>query len=106
MEIDNKIITYCTDTGICVNAKLLARNADLLITECGLLPGELSPEWPHLNPENAILIAKESYAKKLALMHFGPEGYKSTGDRDRLGELFGMSFPGLIVTSDDLTIEL
>ena len=106
LVIDNKIITYCTDTGFCENAVLLAQDADLLITECGLLPGEQSPEWPHLNPETAIRIAKESHAKRLALMHFGAEVYKSPGDRAEVKKEFDQSFPGLIVASDDLSIEL
>lgn len=105
LVIDNRIITYCTDTGFCENAVLLAQQADLLITECGLLPGELSPEWPHLNPETAIRIAKESHAKRLALMHFGAEVYKSPGDRARIKKEYDQSFPGLIVASDDLSIE-
>ncbi len=106
LVIDNRIITYCTDTGFCENAVLLAQDADLLITECGLLPGEQSPGWPHLNPETAIRIAKESDAKRLALMHFGAEVYKSSDDRARIKEQFEPSFPGLIVGSDDLSIEL
>ena len=32
-----------------------------------------TPGWPHLNPENAIHIAREAEAKRLALMHFGAE---------------------------------
>jgi ribonuclease BN (tRNA processing enzyme) len=106
LEIDNMIITYCTDTGFCANAVLLGQQADLLITECGLLPGEQSPEWPHLNPETAIRIAKESHAKRLALMHFGAEVYKSAGDRASIKKEYDQSFPGLIVASDDLRIEL
>lgn len=106
LVIDNKIITYCTDTGFCANAVLLGQQADLLITECGLLPGDQSPEWPHLNPETAIRIAKESHAKRLALMHFGAEVYKSTGDRARIKKEYDQSFPGLIVASDDLRIEV
>jgi ribonuclease BN (tRNA processing enzyme) len=106
LVIDNRIITYCTDTGFCANAVLLGQQADLLITECGLLPGEQSPEWPHLNPETAIRIAKESNAKRLALMHFGAEVYRSPGDRARIKIEYDQSFPGLIVTSDDLCIEL
>jgi ribonuclease BN (tRNA processing enzyme) len=106
LVVENKIITYCTDTGICENAILLARDADLLITECGLLPGEQSPEWPHLNPETAIRIAKESHAKKLALMHFGAEVYKTPDDRARVKTQFEPSFPGLIVANDDLCVEL
>lgn len=106
LSIDNRIITYCTDTGFCENAIHLARDADLLITECGLLPGELSPEWPHLNPETAIRIAKESHAKRLALMHFGAEVYKSLNDRATVKKRFEPDFPGLIVTTDDLGIEV
>jgi ribonuclease Z len=106
LVIDNRIITYCTDTGYCSNAVLLGQQADLLITECGLLPGEQSPEWPHLNPETAIRIAKESHAKRLALMHFGAEVYKSTGDRARIKEEYDQSFPGLIVANDGISIEL
>lgn len=104
--IDNRIITYCTDTGFCENAILLAQDADLLITECGLLPGEKSPEWPHLNPETAIRIALESHAKRLALMHFGAEVYKSHDDRARIKTRFEPAFPGLVVAYDDLCIEL
>jgi len=106
LVIDNKTITYCTDTGFCRNAIILARNADLLITECGLLPGEQSPEWPHLNPENAIRIAQESDAKRLALMHFGAEVYKTQHDRAMVKKQFEPSFPGLVVASDDLCIEI
>ncbi len=105
LVIDNRTIVYCTDTGFCDNAILLAQDADLLITECGLLPGEKSPEWPHLNPETAIRIAKESHAKRLALMHFGAEVYRTPGDRDRVKKQFEPSFPGLVVATDDLTIE-
>ncbi len=53
--IDGRVIAYCTDTGVCKNAISLAQNADLLITECGLKPGQESPGWPHLNPENAVI---------------------------------------------------
>lgn len=104
--LDDTVITYCTDTGFCDNAILLARNADLLITECGLLPGEQSPEWPHLNPETAILIAKKSNARRLALMHFGAEVYKTQDDRARVKRDCNSAFPGLIVGYDDLTIEI
>ena len=71
------MITYCTDTGVCDNAITLAHGADLLITECGLKPGAEKPGWPHLNPEEAIHIAKAAKAKRLALMHFGAEVYKT-----------------------------
>lgn len=106
VELDGKVIAYCTDTGVCDNAIMLARNADLLITECGLKPGESSPDWPHLNPENAIAIAKEAGAKKLALMHFGAEVYRTVKEREALSAQFNGMWPGLIVARDDMTIDV
>jgi len=106
VEIDGKVIAFCTDTGVCENAVTLARGADLLITECGLKPGESSPDWPHLNPEDAIGIAKRAGAKRLALQHFGAEVYKTLEDRRAVYDQFEPRCPGLIVATDDLTVEV
>jgi ribonuclease BN (tRNA processing enzyme) len=106
LEIDGKVITYCTDTGICENAIILARHADLLITECGLKPGGESPGWPHLNPENAIQIARQAHAKRLALMHFGAEVYRTLAERFELRQQFKKEWPDLIVATDDLIISI
>jgi ribonuclease BN (tRNA processing enzyme) len=70
-SIEGKKIAYCTDSGPHRNIEVLADNADILITECGLMPGEKSnPEWPHMSPEDAARSAKAADAKKLALTHF------------------------------------
>jgi len=106
LEIDKKVITVCTDTGVCDNIIELGRDADLLITECGLKPGEESPGWPHLNPENAIDIARQAHAKRLALMHFGAEVYRTLDERYALQLQFEKEWPGLIVATDDLTVTL
>jgi ribonuclease BN (tRNA processing enzyme) len=106
LEIDGKTIAFCTDTGVCDNAVSLARGADLLITECGLLPGETSPGWPHLNPQDAIGIAAGAGAKRLALVHFGAEAYRTLDVRRAVQDEFEKTFPGLIVATDDLTIEI
>jgi ribonuclease BN (tRNA processing enzyme) len=106
ISIDSKVITYCTDTGYCANAVLLGRNSDLLITECGLKSGQESPGWPHLNPESAIRIAQEAHAKRLALTHFGAEVYRSLDERAGLRSQVQKEWPGLIVATDDLTIEI
>jgi len=105
-EIDNKVVTYCTDTGLCDNAVSLARDADLLITECGLKPGEKSPLWPHMNPEDAIEVARRAGAKRLALTHFGAEVYKTLEERRALKAQFEKECPGLLVSEDDLTTEV
>jgi ribonuclease BN (tRNA processing enzyme) len=106
LALDDRVITYCTDTGVCDNAITLARDADLLITECALRPGAESPGWPHLNPENAIFIAQQSHAKRLALMHFGAETYRTLEDRYDVQKRFGPLCPGLVVATDDLTIDV
>jgi ribonuclease BN (tRNA processing enzyme) len=106
VEIEGKVIAFCTDTGVCDNAVTLARDADLLITECGLKPGDSSPDWPHLNPEDAIGIAKRAHAKRLALVHFGAEVYRTLEDRQALRDQFEHISPGLIVATDDLTVDV
>ena len=105
LELDGKIIAYCTDTGPCDNAVTLARGADLLITECGLKPGVTSPDWPHLNPEMAISIARQAHARRLALTHFGAE-YRTLEERKALSVQFAREWPGLVAAMDDMTIEV
>lgn len=106
VEIDNRVIAFCTDTGVCDNAITLARRADLLMTECGLKPGESSPEWPHLNPQDAIGIADRAGAKRLALLHFGAEVYRTPQERQALKGQFGHLSPGLIIATDDMTVDV
>lgn len=106
LELDDRVIAYCTDTGVCDNAVTLARNADLLITECGLKPGESSPDWPHLNPQDAIGIAKKANAKCLALVHFGAEVYKTVEERKAVQDEFERLCPGLIAATDGMQVEV
>jgi ribonuclease BN (tRNA processing enzyme) len=106
LEVDGKVITYCTDTGACDNAVALARDADLLITECSLKPGQVSADWPHLNPQDAIRIAKKAKAKRLALVHFGAEVYHTLDERRAVLDQFGKECPGLIVATDELAVEV
>lgn len=103
--IDEKVIAYCSDTGICDNLFWLAKDADLLITECSLKPGESDPRWPHLSPEDAIYVAKKAKAKKLALVHFDASRYKTKKDRFSIGEL-KTKFDDLIIGMDDMCIRL
>jgi ribonuclease BN (tRNA processing enzyme) len=105
-EVDDKIITFCSDTGYCENAVKLGRNADLLITECAFQFGQENPDWPHLNPETAARIAKESDAKKLALVHFDAELYRTIEDRKNAREAAGNIFSETIAAVDDMIIDL
>lgn len=106
LSLDGKIISYCTDTGLCENAVTLGRDADLLITECGLRSGEVSPAWPHLNPEMAIAIAHQARARRLALIHFSPELYPTLEARRKVQMRFAPQSPGLLAATDGLTIDV
>jgi ribonuclease BN (tRNA processing enzyme) len=79
--LEGKTVVYCTDTGICKNALLLAADADLLIAECALPSGQEDKRWPHLNPELAAGLAKDARVKKLALMHFDARLYPTLKER-------------------------
>ncbi len=111
-ELDGKIITYCPDTGVCENAIELARNADLLIAECSFKSGQRNEEWPHLGPEDAALIAKQANVKKLALLHFDSNIYKTLQERKEAEEKAKEIFKNTFAVRDnqifnlDLTIKI
>ncbi len=86
IELDNRIITYCTDTGVCDNMYALSKNSDLLISECSYKTGQEKWGWPHLKPEEAARVAKESNVKKLVLTHFDASIYKTMEDRKNAEE--------------------
>ncbi|MFW9942873.1 MAG: MBL fold metallo-hydrolase [Candidatus Thorarchaeota archaeon] len=104
MELDNKIITYCTDTGICSNLYELAENADLFITECSYKPGQEKWGWPHLKPEEAAEIAKKSNVKKLILTHFDASYYNTIDHRKNAEIAAKVIFPETIIATDDLEL--
>lgn len=103
-EIDDKVVTYCTDTGICPNLIELAKNSDLFILECSFKSKECDEEWPHLNPENTSKIAVEANVKKLALFHFDASRYKSKKDKKEAGIIARKIFKNTIITEDDMEI--
>jgi ribonuclease BN (tRNA processing enzyme) len=104
--LENKIISYCTDTGICRNLFYLAKNSDLFITECAYKSGQISKEWPHLNPESASRVAKESHAKKLVLVHFDAFIYKTLKERKEAQRIARYTFKHAISAYDNLKIEI
>lgn len=105
-ELDEKILTYIPDTGICKNAIELAENADLVIAECSFKLGQRNVEWQHLNPEDAVKIAKDAGAKKLALLHFDASIYRSLEERIEVQKKMKKEFENFIVTFDDMEIEI
>ncbi len=107
LVLDNKIITYCTDTGLCSNLFELAEDADFFITECSYKPGQEEWGWPHLKPEEAAEVAVKSKVKKLILTHFDASTYKTIQDRKKAEEKAKLIFPETIAAFDglDLTID-
>jgi len=102
-----KIISYCTDTGPCENLIKLSKNADVLITECSLLPtDELTPSWPHMNPHAAANAAKEAGVKKLLLSHFAAHKYTSTKLRLAAQETAQKIFANTIAASDEFELNV
>jgi ribonuclease BN (tRNA processing enzyme) len=104
-DLDGKIITYCPDTGVCEQAVLLAEDADLLIAECAFLPGEESPVWPHLNPQDAANIALRGQAKRLALTHFDAGRYTSIQMRKQAVASV-RNYPNIVVGEDALVLQI
>jgi ribonuclease BN (tRNA processing enzyme) len=106
LELDNKIITYCTDTGVCKNLHELSKNADLLILECSFKPGQIEWGWPHLKPEDAATVAEKADVKELVLTHFDASIYESFEDRKRAAATAKKIFRKTSVAFDDLEIEV
>jgi len=104
-ELDGKKIAYIPDTGLCENAIRLAKEADLVIAECSLRPGEHNSRWPHLNPQDAAKIAREAKAKRLALVHFDAARYKTIRERAAAGKSIS-DYSNLIVAHDDMITEI
>ncbi|MFX1380682.1 MAG: MBL fold metallo-hydrolase [Promethearchaeota archaeon] len=106
LELDNKVITYCTDTGLCPNLFELAKNADIFITECSYKPGQEDWGWPHLKPEEAAEVAVKSKVKKLILTHFDASSYKTVNNRNQAERKARNQFPETIAAFDDLELTI
>lgn len=94
--IENKIITYCTDTHPCANDVELAKDADILIHESGYWQEQPGDFWGHSHPEGAAKVAKEAGAKKMYLTQFGPNSFNTRAKRldaqKRARKIFKNSF--------------
>jgi ribonuclease BN (tRNA processing enzyme) len=106
LELDNRIVAYCTDTGTCDNLYRLAKNADLLITECSYKSGQAEWRWPHLKPVDAANIAKEANATQLVLTHFDADVYRTIKDRELARVEARKVFKNTVAAYDGLEIKL
>jgi len=106
LQIGDNIIAYCPDTGYCANAVELAKNADIVFAECANLSGQFNIGWPHLNPETAAKIAVEASARKLILVHFDAENYKTEELRLNAQKTAASIFPSTVAGKDGMIIEI
>lgn len=106
LEIEGKTVTYLCDTGYCDNALTLASGADLVIAECGALPGTVSGKAPHMEPSICAQLAVEAGVGKMVLTHFGAGAYTSIAQRMKAVDQARSIFPNLITGVDYLEIVL
>lgn len=104
--LENKTVSYCTDTGICKNLLLLAQGADLLIAECALRPGQESPEWPHLNPQSVARAARDARVLRLAMVHFDACFYPGLKEREEAQFQARKIFKGAFACRDGQKLSL
>ena len=104
--LDEKIITYCCDTAICENDKVLSKDADLLIHECSSFERLNFNDWGHSSPEEIAEMAVEQGVKKLALTHFSANIYSSIEKREVAEKLAKKIFFNSFTTKDDLQINI
>lgn len=106
LEIEGKTVTYLCDTGFCDNALTLAAGADLVIAECGALPGTAVPGGPHMEPALCARLAVEAGVKQMLLTHFGASVYPTMAARMNAVQSARGIFPNLITGVDNLEIVL
>jgi ribonuclease BN (tRNA processing enzyme) len=104
--LEGKTVAYCTDTGVCKAIYALAKDADLLISECSFKSGGIIRNAIHLNPYAAARIARLSKAKRLALIHFDATLYTSLKDRDEAEGKAKKIFKDTVAAQDDEEINL
>lgn len=106
IEIGGKVVTYLCDTGYCGNAVTLAKDADLVIAECGTLPGTAKAAGPHMDPETCAKLAVQANAKQMVLTHFGAAAYTSIPMRMNAVNEARSIFPNLITGVDNIEFVL
>ena len=106
IEIEDKIIVHCLDTGLAESAVEISKNADVLITECSMPSGKSVGEWGHLNPEDAATLALRAKVKKVYLTHFSCTHFLKIEDRISARDEARKIFKEIYNAEDKLEIEI
>jgi len=103
-SIPMRKVSYLADTDACPEATMLAKEADLLISEStfGSEQEEKAELRNHLNSRDAALIASQAGAKKLVLTHFS-QRYKTV---DELEQEAKMHFPNTTCAYDFMKLKV
>lgn len=104
-ELEDKIIAYSGDTGICKNSMLLAKKADILIHECSYDKPK-DDKWGHVDPTQAAKLAKQANVKKLILTHFDASIYTALEKRHVAEKKAQKIFPNTISARDNMVVDL
>lgn len=102
--IPGRKVAYVVDTVPCLQAELLAKDADLLIFESTFAPGaeEEARQYGHLTARQAYEIAVRAGARRLALFHFSSRYQDVVEFREDLPS----DGPELILAEDFLEVEI
>ncbi len=95
VEHDKKIFVYSGDTGPCDGINKLAKDADLLLVECGFPKSK--PVEKHMTTTDCGRLAKHAEAKKLILTHLYPAALRVDAKAEAAEE-----FDGEIIIAEDL----
>jgi len=106
LEIDGKIVSYCADTSICTNDRLLAQNSDLLIHECSYTKEKNDGGWGHASPEETAKMALENNVRQLILTHFAADEFVTKKQKKAAGIAASKIFKNTLVAFDDKSIIL
>lgn len=106
LYLEDKIITYCSDTKPCDNDLKLAAGADILLHECGYNLQPPDDFWGHTDPEGAGELAKEAGVKKLYLTHFGPNAFATKSRRLEAQKRARIKFKNSFAAFDGMKVEI
>jgi ribonuclease BN (tRNA processing enzyme) len=105
IEAEGRVVSYVVDTGYCDNALKIAKDADLLISECSHRSGESNSAWPHLAPEEAAELAAKSSCKRLVMTHFDANRYPSFASRASAVRIARKIFRNTTAARDGMVVE-
>lgn len=103
-NVDQKKITYIADTEACGEAVLLAKRADVMISESAFASSlqEKAEMRKHMSAKDAALMASQAEAEKLILTHFS-QRYKTM---EELEEEAKVHFPNTVCAYDFMKLKL